>query len=104
MTTPKTHRTLVARLLENVLTKTTWQAEALAYALGLAASEFEAYRSGTLRMSVEQQLRLAVFVQRRIPECARTARRLGSQANAEAAFLAKETTTHMSAPPSQFWR
>jgi len=104
MTTPRTHRTLVARLLADVLMKTDWKIEALACALGLTVTELEAYRSGTMRMSVDEQLRLAGFVQSRIPECARTARRLATQANAEASFLAKETTTHMAAPPSQFWR
>lgn len=100
----RTHRTLAARLLEDVLMQSDWEATALASALGLSVSQLEAYRSGTLRMSVERQLGLAAFVQSRIPACARTARRLASQANAEAAFLAKETTTHMVAPPSQFWR
>ena len=104
MTKPKAHRTLVARLLEDVLVKTEWEADALARALGLTATQLEAYCSGMMRMSVDHQRGLAEFVQSRIPECERTARRLASQANAEAAFLAKETTTHMTAPPSQFWR
>ena len=100
----RNHRTLAARLLDDVLIKTDWEIGALASALGLTVSELEAYRSGMMRMLVERQLGLAAFVQSRIPACARTARRLASQANAEAAFLAKETTTHMVAPPSQFWR
>ena len=104
MTKPRTHRTLVARLLEDVLTKTEWDADGLARALGLTVTQLEAYRSGTKRMSVDHQRGLAEFVLSRIPECERTGRRLASQANAEAAFLAKETTTHMTAPPSQFWR
>ena len=104
MTKPKKHRTLVARLLDEVLVKTEWETDALARALGMPVNQLEAYGSGAMRMSVEHQLGLAAFVQSRIPECVRTARRLTSQANAEAAFLAKETTTHMAAPPSQFWR
>ena len=86
------------------MVKTEWETDALARALGLTVNQLEAYRGGTMRMSVERQLVLGAFVLSRIPECSRTARRLVSQANAEAAFLAKETTTHMVAPPSQFWR
>jgi hypothetical protein len=104
MTKPKIHRTLAARLLDEVLLRTGWDADALSRGLGLTANQLEAYRSGVMRMSVDQQLALAEFVLSRIPECARMARRLISQGNAEAAFLAKETTTHMAAPPSQFWR
>jgi len=104
MTKPKARRTLVARLLDEVLNKTDWEADAIARGLGLTLSQLEAYHSGTTRMSVAHQLDLAAFVLSRIPECGRTARRLISQANAEAAFLAKETTTHLTAPPSQFRR
>ena len=104
MTRPKNHRTLAARLLAEVRMKADGDGEALARALGLTVSELDAYRSGETRMPLEQQLGLARFVLGRIPQCARTARRLVSQAHAEAAYLAKETATHMVAPPSQFWR
>ena len=104
MTNSKSHRPLAARLLDDILTKTDWRADFLAYALGFELSELEAYRRGEQRMSVAQQLALADFVLSRMPACSRTARRLKSQATAEASFLAKETATHMVAPPSLFWR
>lgn len=104
MTRPKTRRTLAARLLEEVLVKMEWEPDVLARALGITFQQLDAYRSGAMRMSVEDQLGLAAFVESRIPACARTARRLIAQANAEAAFLARETTTHLVAPLSQFWR
>lgn len=104
MTRPKRHRTLAARLLDEVRAKTDWDADALARASGLTAGQLEACRSGEMRLSVEDQRELAQFVASRIPQCARTAQRLMSQANAETAYLGKETTTHMGAPPSQFWR
>lgn len=104
MTTPK--RTLAARLLEDVLRTSAGGGgiDTLARSLGLTVGELEDHRRDEPRMPVEHQLALATFVLGRIPECARLARRLIGQANAEAAFLAKETTTHMTAPPSQFWR
>ena len=104
MTTPKRPRTLAARLLEDVLRTSAWGIDTLAHSLGLTVRQLEEHRSDETRMPVEQQLALATFVLSRIPECARTARRLIGQANAEASFLARETTTHMGAPPSQFWR
>ena len=104
MTPPKRPRTLAARLLEDVLRTSAWGMDTLARSLDLTVRELEDHRRDEPRMPVEHQLALATFVLGRIPECARLARRLIGQANAEAAFLAKETTTHMTAPPSQFWR
>lgn len=102
MTKPRGPCTLAARLLEEVLRKSDWEIVTLAPAIDLTETQLDEYRSGPMRMPVQQQRTLAEFVLRHIPQCARTARCLASQAIAEAAFLAKETTTHMAAPTSRF--
>lgn len=103
MTKPECRRPLAARLIDEVLRKSSWKLSTLASTLGLTESQLEEFRNGARRMPVEEQLGLAAFVIKQFPECTRTARRLINQANAESAFLRNETATHMVAPPSR-WR
>jgi hypothetical protein len=62
----------------------------------------EEYRSGRSRMPLQSQRQLADLIVSEVPALAREARRLQLQCEAEEAFQANETTTHMLAPPNRF--
>ena len=92
------------RLLERVLSSGAMSADELATALVVPRDAVDAYRSGRVLMSLERQLCLALLVIERVPELARHAHRLRGQVQAEAAFHARATKTHMIAPVSKHWR
>jgi len=90
------------RLLEQLIVRELASIEGLASALGISCRQLEEYRSGRARIPPQLQRRLAELVTSSVPELRREARRLESQCKAEEAFQAKETETHMVAPPGRF--
>lgn len=100
MTSGRGHKSHVARLLQQVLTEV--DAASLAYSLGASGQQLEAYRTGTERMSPEQQLTFSSFVLARFPQFARMAHRVAAQAHAESDYHAKTTQTHTNTPPSRY--
>lgn len=90
------------RLLEQLIVRELASVEGLACALDISSQKLEEYRTGLARLPVELQRRLADLVITSVPELRRDARRLELQCKAEEAFHAKETQTHMVAPPGRF--
>lgn len=90
------------RLLEQLIVRELASIEGLAGALGISSQQLEEYRSARARIPLQLQRRLAELVISSVPELLREARRLELQCKAEEAFQAKETETHMVAPPGRF--
>ena len=90
------------RLLEQLIVRELASVESLARALSVSSRQLEEYRSGRSRLPLHLQRRLADLVISSVPELAREAWRLQLQCNAAEAFHAKETQTHMIAPPGRF--
>lgn len=90
------------RLVEQLLVRELVTTERLARALEVSSRRLEEYRLGLTRMSLQTQGRLAELVISAVPELAREGRRLRLQCKAEEAFRARETQTHMIAPPTRF--
>jgi hypothetical protein len=97
-------RVRAVRLMERLLEETDMSADDLANALVVTRETLEAYREGRTPMPLERQLCLALLVIERQPSLARQAHRLRGQVQAEAAFHARATKTHMVAPVSKHWR
>ena len=97
-------RVRAVRLLERLLDETDMSADDLANALVVTRETLDAYRDGRTPMPLERQLCLALLVIERQPSLARQAHRLRGQVQAEAAFHARATKTHMVAPVSKHWR
>ena len=95
-------RSRVVKLLEQLIVRQLASPEGLADALSVPARQLEDFRSGRCRVPLQVQRRLADLIVDQAPELAREARRLQLQCKAEEAFQARETATHMIAPPSRF--
>ena len=102
MASGKRHNSHVVRLLQQVLTEL--EPAALAYHLSASPPQLDAYRTGTERMSPDQQLSFSTFALERFPQFARLAHRVAAQAHAESAYHSNATLTHMNTPPSRYSR
>lgn len=90
------------RLLQRLLDRDLANAEWLAAALSVSSQQLEEYRTGYARLPLCAQRRLAELVLESVPELAREAHRLRLQCRAAEVYQAKETETHMVAPPTRF--
>lgn len=90
------------RLLQQLIDRELASSEALACALAVSPRQLEEYLTGLSRLPLHSQRRLAELIISSAPELAREARRLRLQCNAAEVFYAKETQTHMIAPPNRF--
>ena len=99
---PRARISRAIRLLERLIAEEMASAEGLARALGISSQQLEEYRTGFARIPLQLQRRLADLVITSVPELLREGRRLELQCKAEEAFHAKETETHMVAPPGRF--
>ena len=100
--TGRAGKSRAVRLLEQLLEQQLATAESLSALLSLSPRQFRTYLSGRTRMPVDAQRRLAELIVTQVPELRREARRLQLQCDAETRFHAKETKTHMIAPPRRF--
>ena len=96
------HSSRAVRLLHQLIVRELASSEWLARALSISSQQLDDYRTGCSRMPLHTQRRLAELIISSVPELAREARRLRLQCRAAEAFHAKETETHMVAPPSPF--
>lgn len=96
------HGSRAVRLLQRLIGRELASAEALARALSISSYQLEEYRTGRSRLPLHTQRRLAELIISSVPELAREAHRLQLQCRAAEAFHAKETETHMVAPPTPF--
>jgi hypothetical protein len=96
------HGSRAVRLLDQLIVRELASLEGLARALDISTGHLEQYRAGRSPLPVHFQRRLADLVVSSVPELAREGRRLQLQCKAAEVFYAKETQTHMIAPPNRF--
>ena len=92
----------VVRLIEQLIRRELATADALSIYLGISRQRLLKYLGGKTRMPLQSQRRLADLIVNQVPELAREAHRLRLQCEAEDLFHARETETHMVAPPARF--
>lgn len=90
------------RLLEQLIQRQLATAQELAVFLGIPPQRFEKYLTGTTRLPLQAQRRLAQLIFTNVPRLSREALRLKLQCDAEELYRSRETQTHMVAPPSRF--
>lgn len=96
------HSSRAVRLLQRLIGRELASTEVLAHALSVSSRRLEEYRAGRSPLPLHTQRRLAEIIINAVPELAREARRLQLQCEAARVFHARETTTHMVAPPGPF--
>ena len=99
---PRARSSRSVKLLEQLIVRGLPPDATLAHVLGIPQRRLQDCRTGISRMPLRAQRRLAELIITHVPELRREALRLQLQCNAEQTFKAKETETHMVAPPSRF--